>query len=103
MRELWITAWIISAVSAIGALISARRGGLTWLESLVFSSIFFPAPLFVALGGGNSFIYAFDLAVPCALYLAASRWSAVPLAAKKAGAWIWLGVAVVPLLVTLAL
>jgi hypothetical protein len=97
MTEIWITAWIISALSAGGALLCARRSGLGWLESLLVSSVFFPSPLFVALGGGNSFIYAFDLAVPLALFLAVRHWSAVPMTAKKAAFWLGLGAAVIPL------
>jgi hypothetical protein len=103
MMELWITAWIISAVSAAGALWCGRRSGLSWLETLAFGSIFFPAPLFVALGGGNSFIYAFDLVVPLTLYLTARRWSAVPLVAKKAVFWLVLGVGLVPFIVAVTL
>ena len=99
MNSVWITAWIISAVLAAGVWFCARRSGLGWCECLAFVAGFFPSPLFVAMGGSNSFIYAFDFTVPLALYLAAQRWARVPFAARNAALWFIAGVGVVPLLV----
>ena len=61
------------------------------------------AALFVAIGGSNSFIYAFDLAVPLILYLTAAHWGQVPLVAKKTAVWLMVGVGLVPLLVCVTL
>jgi hypothetical protein len=101
--ELWVTAWIISLCCAAGAVVCGLRAGLRWTEMIVFTSMFFPAPLFVAIGGGNSFVYAFDLTVPVALWLVAARWSSVPRAAKAVAAWLLVGVSVVPLVLVLCL
>ncbi len=99
MNSVWITAWIISAVVASGVWACAWRSGLGLLEALVFAVGFFPAPLLVAMGGSNSFIYAFDLAVPLTVYLAARRWRQVPTQVRRAASWLLLGIGVVPLLV----
>ena len=96
MNSVWITAWIISAVLAAGVWLCARRSGLGRWECLAFVAGFFPSPLFVAMGGSNSFIYAFDFAVPLALFLAARRWSQVPVAARNAALWFIAGVGAVP-------
>ena len=103
MNSIWITAWIISAVLSAGVWLCARRSGLGRWECLAFAAGFFPSPLFVAMGGSNSFIYAFDFAVPLALFLAARRWTRVPTAARNAALWILTGVGLVPLLVLGAL
>ena len=103
MNSVWITAWIISAVLSAGVWLCARRSGLGRWEGLAFAAGFFPSPLFVAMGGSNSFIYAFDFAVPLALFLAARRWSQVPVAARNAALWFIAGVGAVPLLVLFAM
>ncbi len=99
MNSVWITAWIISAVLSAGVWLCARRSGLGRWECLVFAAGFFPSPLFVAMGGSNSFIYAFDFAVPFALFLAARRWAQIPGAARNTALWFIVGIGVVPLLV----
>jgi hypothetical protein len=101
--ELWITAWMISLLSAAGALACGWRAGLRWPELVLLASIFFPAPLCVAIGGSNSFIYAFDLTVPLALWLATARWASVPWTAKKVAACLLAAVGLVPFLVVLIL
>lgn len=103
MNSVWITAWIISFILVAGVWFCSRRSGLGWRESLLFATAFFPAPLFVAMGGSNSFIYAFDFAVPAALLLAAQRWAQVPSRARQAAIWLLVGVGLVPLAVLAAL
>lgn len=79
MSGLWLTAWATSAVSAVGALYFAKRAGLGKIERAIYAVPFFPAPVAVAVGGRNSFIYLFDLAVPFIVWAAARRWrSAAP-------------------------
>ena len=99
MNSVWITAWIISFTLAVGVWLCARRSGLDRWECFAVVAGFFPSPLLVAMGGSNSFIYAFDLAVPLALYLAARRWARVPAQTRNAALWIIVGVGVVPLVV----
>jgi hypothetical protein len=103
MNSIWITAWIISAVIALGVWMCARRGGLAWMESFILTAGFFPAPLFVAIGGSNSFIYAFDLVVPLALFLAIKRWPRIPRPARRAAVWLAAGVGLAPLVVLFAM
>jgi len=99
MNSVWITAWIVSAVLSAGVWLCARRSGLGRWECLAVAVGFFPSPLFVAMGGSNSFIYAFDFAVPFALFLAARRWAQIPGAARNTALWFIVGVGMVPLLV----
>jgi len=98
-NPIWVTAWIISALVAVGVWFCAWRSGLEWLRALVCVAIFFPAPLFVAMGGNNSFIYAFDLVIPVAIWLAVRRWPSVPLRARRAALWLLAGVGLAPLAV----
>lgn len=99
MNSVWINAWVISSLMAGGAVFFARRSGLDWLESVLFSSAFFPAPLLVAISGSNSFIYLFDVVVPVAIYSAWRRWGWVPRRVKTAAVCLLFGAGLVPLLI----
>ena len=103
MNSIWITAWIISAILAVGVWFCASRSGLNRRECLAFATGFFPSPLFVAMGGSNSFIYAFDFIVPLTLFLVVRRWSQIPASARNAAVWLIAGVGVIPLLVLLTM
>jgi hypothetical protein len=95
----WISAWLISLLSAGLACWCARKEGAAWTEAVLFAVAFFPAPLFVAIGGGNSFVYLSDLTVPVMVWLTWRRWRFVPAPARRIALWIVLGAGIIPFLV----
>lgn len=99
MNMTWIWAWIFSAAGAAWAFRAARQEKLPWQETLMFAAAFFPAPLFVAIGGGNSFVYLLDLLVPLALFRVLQRWNLIPSTARYTALWLVLGIGFVPVVV----
>lgn len=103
MNPVWTSAILISAVMFGGAWYFATRAGMGYIGKLLFASAFFPAPLFVVIGGSNSFAYLYDFITPLAIAVAARRWACVPPSARSIALLIGGSIGLAPFLASLLL
>src|SRR4051794_35038515 len=102
LHNAWVMSWLISAVCWIAAFLCLKRSGLATLHAMLLASPFCTGPLWVAIGGQNSFIYLLDVATPFVLLTILAHWREIPGRAKSIGVFLIIGLGLVPATVTLA-
>lgn len=93
----WLWGWIFSLIMLLIVYFFSRKGGFQVLPSLLLGVIWFPSPLFYAIGGVNSVVYFFDFIVPIALTLGIKNWRYSPVAMKKVSLLLFFSLGFMPI------
>ena len=97
----WFTAWIIACFCFVAGYRAMRHSGFSRLDAFALSVPFFPTPLMIAIGGGNSFLYLLDFAMPLLWLRAMALWNSAHPVTHKLAIALSVAIGIMPLLVTL--